>query len=474
MENEKILLLDFHTDGHLGAPLRDILSSCLAEGITLISEDAGFDTADSPDETPPYLGLIAAHDPAVTYLLLSEQQLGRVSALTETLKPRWPEMPVIMIAEVGEPTRIYELLQRGVTDFITPPLRAVEILPRFWRLLEHARCKRTMFHALKEDLGLGQLIGEGPSFLVEVRKIPLIARCDASVLITGETGTGKELCARAIHYLSPRSDRPFVPVNCGAIPVELMENELFGHERGAFTGAAHAQPGLIQSADGGMLFLDEVDSLSLPAQVKLLRFLQEKEYRPLGSARTQRADVRVVAATNGDCEQMAATGKLRQDLFHRLNVIPLKLPPLRERRGDISLLARHFLEKYMTDARKPAPKLDAEAMLVLTLYDWPGNVRELKNVIVRALALCEQEFIGPQHLCLPLGDDVPQSASFQEAKASFIAQFERTYIQKLLLSCQGNISKAARAARKNRRAFWQLIRKHHIDIKGLKQSSRPE
>jgi two-component system response regulator GlrR len=376
MENEKILLLDFHAEGQLGAALRDILSSCLAEGITLVSEDAGFDTTDSPGEQPAYLGLIAAHEPVVTYLLLSERQLGRLGALTEALKPRWPGMPVIVIAEGVEPTRIYELLQDGVTDFIAPPLRAVEILPRFWRLLEHARRKRTTFHALKEELGLGQLIGESPSFLAEVRKIPLIARCDASVLITGETGTGKELCARAIHYLSPRSDRPFVPINCGAIPVELMENELFGHERGAFTGAARAQSGVIQSADGGMLFLDEVDSLSLPAQVKLLRFLQEKEYRPLGSARTQRADVRVVAATNGDCEQLAAAGKLRPDLYHRLNVIPLRLPPLRERRGDIALLARHFLEQHAADAHRPAPELDDEAMLVLTLYDWPGHVRE--------------------------------------------------------------------------------------------------
>src|SRR5215813_6052247 len=197
------------------------------------------------------------------------------------------------------------------------------------RLQKQVSESETVTQTLKEKLGLRQLIGESPAFLAEIRKIPAVARCEVSVLISGETGTGKEVCARAIHYLSPRAPHPFVPINCGAIPAELVENELFGHERGAFTDAATSQSGLIHEAEGGTLFLDEVDSLPALAQVKLLRFLQEKEYRRLGSTRTYQANVRVIAATNSDLEEAVRTGKLRRDLYYRLNILQLTLPPLR-------------------------------------------------------------------------------------------------------------------------------------------------
>src|SRR3989442_8225550 len=213
-------------------------------------------------------------------------------------------------------------------------------------LLEQTPEKDILIQTLRQKLGSQQLLGESSAFLVEIRKIPLAAQCDASVLILGETGTGKELCAQAIHYLSLRVSKPLVPVNCGAIPVELVENELFGHVRGAFTDASTSQYGLIHEAEGGTLFLDEVDCLPLLAQVKLLRFLHERKYRPLGSPRTQQADVRIIAAMHSDLEEAVRKGTFRRDLYYRLNTIPFRLPPLRERQEDIPLLGRHFLAKY--------------------------------------------------------------------------------------------------------------------------------
>ena len=319
---------------------------------------------------------------------------------------------------------------------------------------------------MKERLGLRHLVGESPSFLAAVEKIPLVARCEAGVLLYGETGTGKELVARAIHYLSPRAKKPFIAVNCGAIPTELVENELFGHERSAYTGAVTPQIGVVQEAEGGTLLLDEVDSLPLLAQVKLLRFLQEKEFRPLGSSRTRRADVRVLAAANSDLESAAREGRMRQDLYYRLSVIPLHLPPLRERREDIPLLARHFLRKHAGERRPPA--LSPQTLDVLLGYEWPGNVRELEHVLERAVVLApDEEVLDERHIALPRPPGPaaapPAAESFRDAKARVVAEFEESYLRKLLCVHDGNISGAARAAGKNRRAFWELIRKHGID-----------
>ena len=342
---------------------------------------------------------------------------------------------------------------------------------RVLRLRQHPAEEEALPQPSEEKPGLPQLLGESPAFLAEIRKIPLLAQCDVHVLISGETGTGKELCARAIHYLSPRAGRPFIAVNCGAIPVELVENELFGHERGAFTDASTAQGGLIHEAEGGTLFLDEIACLPLLAQVKLLRFLQDKEYRRLGSTKTQQGDVRVVAAMNIDLEEAVREGKLRQDLYYRLNIIPLVLPPLRERREDIPLLARYFLAKYAAQLNKDVTDCSPDVMQLLVLYEWPGNVRELEHTIERAVVLSEQAVIHKADIILPRVAAAAHQDSFQEAKAKVIAQFERTYIQGLLLAHQGNITKAARAAQKNRRAFWQLMRKHLLDAHSFKSSA---
>ncbi|MEW6585695.1 MAG: sigma-54 dependent transcriptional regulator [Nitrospirota bacterium] len=334
------------------------------------------------------------------------------------------------------------------------------------RAQEH--CDSLIVRKLKEEIGLKQLVGESPVFLREVKKIPIIAQCDASVLISGETGTGKEICARAIHYLSSRSGRPFVPVSCGAIPAELVENELFGHVRGAYTGADSSQQGLIHESDGGTLFLDEIDCLPLPVQAKLLRFLQEKDYRMLGSTKICRADTRVIASTNVDLEQSVRQGGFRRDLYYRINIVPLFMPPLRDRRSDIPLLAEHFLFEYSTEFRKQVRGFTQEARRKLLMYDWPGNVRELENTVERAVVFCEEDIILDSEIVLPSAENASFRESFRTAKSTAIGQFEKDYIEKLLLACSGNISHAAKAAKKNRRAFWELIRKYKIDVRSFK------
>src|SRR5581483_11686031 len=334
---------------------------------------------------------------------------------------------------------------------------------RIGRLAMQVRKDETVKQALKEKLGLQQLIGKSEVFLTEISKVSLLAKSNVSVLILGETGTGKEMIARSIHYLSQRANKPFMPLNCGAIPLDLVENELFGHERGAYTSASGQHHGLIQQADGGTLFLDEIDSLPLLAQVKLLRFLQHKEYRPLGSTKVLNADVRIIAASNANLEQAVAEGKIRQDLYYSLNVIPVRLPPLRERPEDVVLLAEHFLAKYAAEFSSPAQKFSAEAIRKLMLYDWPGNVRELEHLVQRAVVLCDQTVIDSTHISIPGSQEPLSKESFQEAKTRMISQFEKSYIQKLLIAHQGNISRAADAAQKERRTFWGLIRKHKIN-----------
>lgn len=398
--------------------------------------------------------------------LTSDSIFPQATTFLPVVKQRFSEVPILAVMEADGPD-IFRLQEIGVDDFVISPIKPDEILLRIKRLLEKNSLEDSVSQSIKQKFGLKQMIGESASFLSEIKKIPLLAKSDAIVLITGETGTGKELCARAIHYLSQRSRGPFMPINCGAIPVDLVENELFGHEKGAFTGASESRTGLIAEAEGGTVFLDEVDCLPLAAQVKLLRFLQEKEYRPLGSKKMKRADVRLLAAMNIDPQDAVMRGKLRQDLYYRLNVIPLVIPPLRDRREDISLLARHFLLKYAVQFNKPMADFSNEAMQLLQLYDWPGNVRELEHNVERAVVLSEGRMIHAKDIVLPTSESDLQE-SFHDAKIKMTGAFEKTYIERLLLAHHGNISQAARAARKDRRTFWGLIRKYQIDVQNFK------
>ncbi|MHC4308377.1 MAG: sigma-54 dependent transcriptional regulator [Planctomycetota bacterium] len=466
MKRVKALILDLYTNSPWCNELRGILESSpnLAKKLRVESLKPN----DFPQFDSKLSGTISQINPDLVFFVLSSNHLKSTTEFVQDLRRRKTSPSVVAIIENGKPDEMVKLLEAGINDFINIPLKPADVIPRTWRLLEHKTVQTSLTYRLKEKLGLKQLVGESQSFLDEIKKIPPVAGCDASVLISGETGTGKELCARAVHYLSPRASKPFIPFNCGAIPTELMENELFGHVQGAFTGASAAQPGLICEANSGTVFLDDIDCLPLASQAKLLRFLQEKEYRQLGSAKMCQADVRVIAATNSDLEEAVKEGKLRQDLYYRLNVIPLMLPALRDRREDIPLIARHFLNKYKTEFDKQLTGFASEALQTLMLYDWPGNVRELEHVVERAVLFSEQTVIREIDIILPKQKASACIASFKEAKANVINEFERNYIEKLLTAYQGNITKAAQAAQKNRRAFWQLIRKHQIDVQTFK------
>lgn len=321
---------------------------------------------------------------------------------------------------------------------------------------------------LLSHFGMHQFIGAAPSFMTAIQRIPRIAACGVTVLLNGETGTGKEMCARAIHQLSPRASGPFVPVDCGSIPLDLFENELFGHEPGAYTDARRSRPGLITEAEGGTLFLDEVEALGALAQTKLLRFLQEHTFKPLGASRYRDANTRIIAATNEDLHRKTGVGEFRKDLYYRLNVVSLRLPPLRHRREDILLLARHFLCRAGREYGQFDLCLSPHAEDRLLDYAWPGNVRELENVIRQAIFLSETSTIRPVDIRFVPEETGPSSApgptreSLKVAKAQVIATFERGYLTEVLAACDGNISRAARQAQKNRRAFFALLKKYEL------------
>jgi DNA-binding NtrC family response regulator len=322
-----------------------------------------------------------------------------------------------------------------------------------------------------EDLARLNLVGASSAFLRCVELIRRYAACDATVLIHGETGTGKELAARGIHYLGARRDFPFIPVNCGAIPDTLVENELFGHTKGAYTDARESRAGVIADAEGGTLFLDEIEALTPRAQVALLRFLQDQHYRPLGGKHIMVADVRVIAASNDSLAGRARRGLFRQDLLFRLNIMGLEMPALRARRADVAALANHFLRRFSRQYGRPEKPLSHASLTLLDRYEWPGNVRELENLVHREFLLCQGSEIEIDPAGLDASRFGPGAAAFalnganrfQAAKARAIAEFERSYLAQLLAETRGNVSLAARRSGKERRSLGKLLKKYGID-----------
>jgi DNA-binding NtrC family response regulator len=310
------------------------------------------------------------------------------------------------------------------------------------------------------------LAGESPAWNQVLRTLQRIAAHDATVLIEGETGTGKELVAHAIHYLGERREFPFIPLNCGALPDTLLESELFGHERGAFTDARERRTGLIAEADRGTLFLDEVEALSSRAQVVLLRFLQDQTYMPLGGRALAKADVRIVAASNTDLEEEVARGRFRRDLWFRMRVLHLRLPPLRERAGDVRLLAQLFIDRCCSRYNRGPHRLAPRSLAALEAHDWPGNVRELESMILREFLLHDT---SSDDLSVEIGSPalgvIAPVAEFKRAKALAVAEFERGYLSQLLASTRGNISLAARMSRKDRSALNKLVKKHGLSVR---------
>ncbi|MGE5217826.1 MAG: sigma-54 interaction domain-containing protein [Chloroflexota bacterium] len=388
-------------------------------------------------------------------------------------RSRWHDASIVLILcrRVGSAGKDLQSLVELSDDFLFCSAIEPELALRGARLLG---CRRSKSAHDQEELherlrGL-PLVGGSPVFIDALHKAANFARNDATVLITGETGSGKELFARAIHYQGPRHAQPFVPVNCGALPDHLFENELFGHVKGAFTDARWAEKGLIAEAEGGTLFLDEIDSLSLAAQVKLLRFLQNGEYRPLGSARALMANVRVIAATNADLKSQVELKRFREDLFYRLNVLSVAVPPLRARGDDVIPLAEHFLRRYSGGQSSGCPSLSEMANRKLIAYSWPGNVRELEGVIQSAVLLKPSGVLHAADIALPEGKskEMLRHESLRRAKSFVIGEFERGYVANLLAQHQGNITRAAKAAGKDRRTLQRLVRKYSLDRESFK------
>lgn len=426
--------------------------AALRELITLRLEANGFRVEAAPSGEAALAQLAVSRPDAV----LTDMQMDGMDgmALFNAIRARDPALPVIVLTAHGTIPDAVAATQQGLFGYLTKPYDAatlVDVLKRATRLTGSA-----------PDAGdsdwRSEIVTVSPAMETLLAEAKLAAQSEAALLIQGESGTGKELLARAIHRASPRHNKPFVAINCGAIPAELLESELFGHVKGAFTGATRDHPGLFQSADGGTVFLDEIGDMPLPLQVKLLRVLQEGEVRPVGATETRAVDVRILSATHCDLEEAVANGSFREDLYYRLNVVNLRLPPLRERREDIPLLAQHFLtaltEKYHRRIRGFAP----DALDMLTAADWPGNIRQLANALEQCVALCTTTTIPVSLVARALRDKPTEIQPLAEARAAF----ERDYLVNLLKLTRGHVSEVARLAGRNRTEVYRLLQRHGL------------
>ena len=398
-------------------------------------------------------------------LLVTDLRMGGMDgmALFEAIQAQNPTLPVIVLTAHGTIPDAVAAVKGGVFGYLTKPFDAKALLTEIERALTLSGDRAPA--ADGDDGGWrAEIITRNPAMEDVLAKARLVADSDAGVFIYGDSGTGKELVARAIHRASPRSERPFVAINCGAIPEQLLESELFGHVRGAFTGAVRDHKGLFLTANRGTLFLDEIGDMPVALQVKLLRVLQERKVRPVGSTESNDVDVRIISATHRNIEAEMAAGNFRDDLFYRLNVVALTLPPLSERREDIPLLAKHFLgvltDKYKKEVKGFAP----EAMELLVAAAWPGNVRQLYNVVEQSVALATTALIPAASAQQAIQNQQTEFASFEDARR----RFEREYLTQLLKITEGNVTQAARLAKRNRTEFYKLLGRHQLDPKIFK------
>lgn len=389
-------------------------------------------------------------------------------ALFNHIQSEYPTLPVIILTAHGTIKEAVSATRQGVFGFLTKPLDSKELLELIFKAL--SLNKNTAQEPDTENHGFWRkdIITRSAAMENLLREVQHVARSEVSVYIHGESGTGKELVARAIHKASPRHGREFIAVNCSAIPEDLLESELFGHSKGAFSGASSARKGLFEVADGSSLFLDEIGDMPPSFQAKLLRVLQEGEIRPVGSNKTIKVDVRVISASHRDLQQLSSVGDFRMDLYYRLNVVTLSLPRLSERIEDIPILANHFITVTSIRTKTVARGLSTEAMEILITYDWPGNIRQLKNVIEHVCTFSTTPLIPLNLVEKALQEKQKTSLSFNDAKKSF----EREYLIKLLRIAEGNVAKAARLAKRNRTEFYRLLDRHALKAAHFKPKNK--
>jgi len=397
-------------------------------------------------------------------LVVTDLRMGGMDgmALFEAVRSGHPMLPVIILTAHGTIPEAVSAVQRGVAGYLTKPFDPKALLTEVERVLAMGGGAREPGDA--GDEWRRDIITRNHAMEDVLAKARLVAESDASVLIAGESGSGKEMIARAIHKASPRRDRPFVAINCGAIPEQLLESELFGHVRGAFTGAVRDNKGLFQTANQGTLFLDEIGDMPVTLQVKLLRVLQEKKVRPVGATESHDVDVRVISATHRNLEAEMAAGNFREDLYYRLNVVSLSIPPLAERREDIPLLAGYFLAQLAGKYHKSVNGFAPEAMEMLVAASWPGNVRQLYNTVEQSVALATTTIIPVSLAQQAIQNQQAEFASFEDARR----RFEREYLTQLLKITEGNVTQAARLAKRNRTEFYKLLGRHQLDPKLFK------
>lgn len=428
--------------------------------LTFRLQGAGYqiESADSAERALAKLSV------SVPHLVITDLRMGGMDgmALFQNIRKIHPALPVIILTAHGTIPDAVAATQRGVFGYLTKPFDSKELLSQVEKAVS---VSGTSQDATDDDRRWREdIITRSPIVESILAKAKLVAASDASVLIRGESGTGKEMLARAVHHASPRARHPFIAVNCGAIPEQLLESELFGHMKGSFTGAASDYQGLIQAAEKGTLLLDEIGDMPLPLQVKLLRVLQEKEVRPVGSTRTIPTNVRIISATHHNLDEAIRTGAFREDLYYRLNVVSFSLPSLVERREDIPVLASHFLTQIAAKYSKSLNGFSAEAIEILVKSPWPGNIRELYNVVEQAVALATTPIITPGLVESAIRGRTAELASFESARS----EFEREYLAKLLRITGGNVTQAAKLAKRNRTEFYKLLQRHHLDPKLFK------
>ncbi|MDP2031661.1 MAG: sigma 54-interacting transcriptional regulator [Thiobacillus sp.] len=426
--------------------------AALRELITLRLEANGFQVEAVGSGEAALAQLAVTRPDAV----LTDMQMAGMDgmALFRAIHARDPTLPVIVLTAHGTIPDAVAATQQGLFGYLTKPYDAKTLVD----LLKRATLLAGSSPDTGDDSWRSEILTASPAMDALLAEARLAAQSDAALLIQGESGTGKELLARAIHRASPRRAKPFVAINCGAIPAELLESELFGHMKGSFTGAGHDHPGLFLSAHGGTVFLDEIGDMPAPLQVKLLRVLQEGEVRPVGATETRAVDVRILSATHRNLEEAIVSGEFREDLYYRLNVVNLTLPPLRERREDIPLLARHFLTVLTEKYRRRIHGFAPEALEMLVAADWPGNIRQLHNVLEQCCALCTTSTIPASLVARALRDKPADIQPLAEARAAF----ERDYLITLLKLTRGQVSEVARLAGRNRTEVYRLLERHGL------------